>query len=131
MSKKTVILDGEKIHSLATFYDEIENKLTKNLTWNIGRNYNTFTDILEGGFGIYDYEEPITLIWKNSRRSQTALGWEETIKYLIIKLETYHPANRNFVDTDLQLATHHKGKILFQLIVDEISSHSHIDLRLE
>lgn len=85
-------------------------------------------DILRGGFGVH--EEPIRLIWETSNKSKRKLGWDETIKYLAAKLKTCHPTNVQFVKNDLELANQHKGKILFELIVDIIKSHEYIELDL-
>lgn len=101
MSRKTIIIDGEKISSAATFYEEVESKLTKNLDWQIGRNLNAFNDILRGGFGIHDYEEPITLIWLNSSKSRRDLR------------EKYN------------------GEAFFEAIVRIIISHDHIEFKLK
>jgi len=128
--KKTVIIHGQYISSLETFYDEIENELTKDLGWKTGRNLDAFNDLLRGGFGVYEYEEPFLLIWENSGYSKNHLGWEETIRYVKSKLKTCHPANTQYVEEDLRLAQQHKGQTLFEIIVDIIKSHEHIEFRM-
>lgn len=60
--KKIVKIDGNNFSTLKGFYDEVERKLTKNLDWNIGRNLDAFNDVLRGGFGVYEYEEPFKLL---------------------------------------------------------------------
>jgi RNAse (barnase) inhibitor barstar len=128
--KKTIVLNGSNISSLDSFYDELESKLTKDLGWKTGRNLNAFNDVLRGGFGVYEYEEPIRLIWQNSNESKEKLGWDETIKYISAKLKTCHPTNIQSVKDDLHLAQQHKGQTLFELIVDIIQTHQHIELDL-
>jgi RNAse (barnase) inhibitor barstar len=128
--KKTIVLNGSNISSLDSFYDELESKLTKDLGWKTGRNLNAFNDVLRGGFGVYEYEEPIRLIWQNSNESKEKLGWDETIKYISAKLKTCHPTNIQSVKDDLHLAQQHKGQTLFELIVDIIQTHQHIELEL-
>jgi RNAse (barnase) inhibitor barstar len=128
--KKTIVLNGSNISSLDSFYDEAESKLTKDLGWKTGRNLNAFNDVLRGGFGVYEYEEPIRLIWQNSNESKEKLGWDETIKYISAKLKTCHPTNIQSVKDDLHLAQQHKGQTLFELIVDIIQTHQHIELDL-
>ena len=129
--KIEIILDGNNFSSLAEFYDEIQNKLTKNLGWEIGRNFDAYNDVLRGGFGVYEYEEPFNLLWKNSEKSKRYLGYPETIKYLEKKLETCHPTNISFVKKDLQETKKGNGKTLFEILVDMIHEHKHIDLKLE
>lgn len=71
---KEIIIDGNKFTTLSEFYDEVENKLTKGLDWKIGRNLDAFNDVLTGGFGVHDYEEPIQIKWINSVKSKKDLG---------------------------------------------------------
>ena len=97
----------------------------------MGRNLDAFNDVLRGGFGVHDYEEPIRLIWENSDNSRQKLGWDETIKYVGATLKTCHPTNVQFVKNDLELAKQQKGQTLFDLIVDIIRSHKHVSLDLK
>lgn len=46
------------------------------------------------------------------------------------KLKTCHPTNIKSVKDDLYLAQQHKGQTLFELIVDIIRTHQHIELDL-
>jgi len=50
--------------------------LTKDLDWKTGHNLNAFNDLLRGGFGVYEYEEPIKLVWTNFSNSKKTLGQE-------------------------------------------------------
>lgn len=68
---RSIIINGNNFSTLAEFYDEIEQQLTKNLDWKIGRNLNAFNDVLRGGFGIHEYDEDYKFIWLNSKKSQT------------------------------------------------------------
>lgn len=65
MNKQTITINGDNLIDLETFYDEIEKVLTRNLDWQTGRNLNAFNDLLRGGFGVYEYEEPVKLVWTN------------------------------------------------------------------
>jgi RNAse (barnase) inhibitor barstar len=106
---KTLIIDGNNFSDLAEFYNEVESKLTKNLDWKIGRNLDAFNDVLRGGFGQFDYKEKITLIWQNAKKSKSALGYKETIKYLKAKMERCHPSNIPKVKKELANAKKGKG----------------------
>ena len=127
---KEIVIDGHNFKTLAEFYDEIENKLTKGLDWRIGRNLNAFNDVLTGGFGIHDYEERITLVWKNSEKSKKDLGQSETIKYIEEKLKSCHPTNVPSVTEDLEMARGGQGPMLFDLIVETIKGQKYIDFRI-
>ena len=78
MKKQTITINGDNFSDLETFYDEIDNVLTKNLDGRIGHNLNAFNDLLRGGFGVYEYEEPIKLVWTNFSYSKRVLGQELT-----------------------------------------------------
>ncbi len=104
--------------------------MTRDLGWSIGRNLNAFNDVLRGGFGVHEYEEPIKLIWLDKKENKINLGWDETIKYLYSKLKTCHPSNIEFVKSDLELAKQHAGETLFELIIAIIKNHNHIELEL-
>jgi len=85
---------------------------------------------MKGGFCVYEYEEPITIIWENSSKSKNDLDYKETVKYIKAKLKTCHPSNIDGVKMDLELAKQNKGDTLFEIIVKIIKSHQHINLKL-
>lgn len=128
---KKIEIDGNKFSNLTSFYNEVESKLTKDINWKIGRSLDAFNDILRGGVGVYEHEEPITLTWINYDKSQQDLGWDETISYIESKLTTCHPSNREFVLKELDEAREGKGVTLAQIIVGIILEHKHINFERE
>ncbi len=131
MDKKTILLDANEFSTLSSFYQEVENTLTKDLGWSIGRNLDAFNDVFRGGFGVHDYEEPVWLVWLHSDKSRKDLGWGETVKYLSAKLKTCHPSNVESVKKQLALAESHAGKTIFEIIISIIIGHDHIELSLQ
>jgi RNAse (barnase) inhibitor barstar len=103
MNNKVFIFNGNNFDTLDGFYDEVERVLTKDLDWKIGRNLNAFNDILRGGFGAFEYEEPIHIIWEHSGKSKSDLG------YPAIKRE---------------------GQTVFDIIIEIIKDHKHINFTL-
>ncbi|WP_202812190.1 barstar family protein [Lactiplantibacillus herbarum] len=73
LDRKVIIIDGNNIDNMASFYDEVERVMTKNLNFSIGRNLDAFNDVLRGGFGVHD-DEPILIKWKNYQKSIKVLG---------------------------------------------------------
>jgi RNAse (barnase) inhibitor barstar len=128
---KEIIIDGNSFETLEGFYNEVERKLTKGLDWKIGRNLDSFNDVLWGGFGVHDNEEPLKLYWKNAAKSRRDLGQGETEQYLNEKLKRCHPSNASFVKKELQDAKAGKGKMVFDILLDIIKEHDHIQLQLE
>ena len=102
MSKQTVIIDSDNFTDLESFYDEMDRVLTKDIDWKTGHNLNGFNDLLRGGFGVYDYEEPVKLIWKNISKSRQDLGFDSI----------------------------NCGKPICDIILEIISTHSHIEFEI-
>ena len=128
---QTIVLDGNQFHDLSSFYDEVERTMTKDLGWDFGRNLNAFNDVLRGGFGVYDYEEPVRLLRRHADKSRADLVWEETVKYLQERLATCHPANIVLVQKSLEGAQRQEGQTLFGQILAIIQGHGHVELVLE
>jgi RNAse (barnase) inhibitor barstar len=128
---QVIEINGNNFNSLSTFYDEVEKKLTKNLDWKIGRNLNAFNDVLRGGFGMHEYEEPVKINWTNSAKSKHDFGWDKTVLYFESILAQCHPDNIAFVKADIESAKQKKGETLFEIITGIITSHSHIELELK
>lgn len=76
MIKQTITFNGFNFSDLESFYDEIDNVLTKDLDWRTGHNLDAFNDLLRGGFGVYEYGEPVNLVWINFSHSRKTLGKE-------------------------------------------------------
>ena len=76
MNKQTITINGLNFSNVESFYDEIDRVLTKNLDWQTGHNLDAFNDLLRGGFGVYEYEEPVKIIWTNFSHSTKTLGKE-------------------------------------------------------
>ena len=68
------VIDGSRITSLETFYDEISRAVIPGSPW--GRNLDAFNDILRGGFGTPD--AGFKLRWSAAAFSKRALGYDET-----------------------------------------------------
>lgn len=67
---KEFILDGNNFKDIEGFYNEIYKLLTKKLNRKQEHNLDAFNDILRGGFGVHEYEEPIVIKWINYEKSK-------------------------------------------------------------
>jgi RNAse (barnase) inhibitor barstar len=133
MDRKTIIIDGNNISNLKTFYEEIDRILTKDLDWKTGHNLDAFNDILRGGFGVAEYKEPIILIWKNASKNKNDLGIKATKRFYKIKIcmNKYSLSNVQNWKGKLKQLFHKNGKTLFTIIVDIIKEHEHIEFKFE
>lgn len=129
--KNIIEIDGNNFSNINDFYDEIEKKFCKNLGWKFGRNLDAFNDVLRGGYGIYEYQEPVKIIWHNADKSRQDLGYDQTIIYLQEILSTCHPSNVAKLEKQLEKAKNRKGGTYFDIVIKIIKSHKHIILILE
>ncbi len=127
MHKQTIIINGDNFADLESFYDEIDRVLTKDLDWQTGHNLDAFNDLLRGGFGVYDYDEPVKLIWKRVSKSKADLGLEATKSWYDRKIAQNKLENQRYYKEKLKELTEDNGQTLFDIIVEIISEHKHIE----
>jgi RNAse (barnase) inhibitor barstar len=113
-------IDGIDFASLEDFYDAISKNVIPNAMW--GQNLDAFNDILRGGFGTP--QQGFVLRWKNSEVSKERLGYPETVRQLQSRLNTCHRSNQDRVAEELAQAAAHRGKTVFDWLVDIIRIHS-------
>ena len=126
--KKTIIIDGDKFIDIKGFCSEAHKKLCPTIPFN--GNLDAFNDILRGGFGIHDYEEPMNIIWKNSAKSRDVLGYKTTAKFRESWLSQVHPLNIESAKKSIEDAKQGRGDTLFEQYVNIIREHKHIKLDL-
>lgn len=113
------VIDGSRITSLETFYDEISRAVIPGSPW--GRNLDAFNDILRGGFGTPD--DGFKLIWSAAAFSKQALGYNETVRQLEKRLERCHPTARKDVRQRLSEARAGTGPTVFDWLIEIIRDH--------
>jgi len=112
-------LDGIKITSLESFYEQISSSLAFG-EW--GRNLDALDDVLGGGdYGVP--EDGFTLTWVHSDVSRANLGYPETVRQLEKRLLLCHPSNRDMVQAKLNLAREGKGHTVFDWLIDILRKH--------
>ena len=106
VDRKTITLDGNNFSDLQGFYREIDHLFRRNPDRVIRHNMSTLHDLLRGGSRVMKYGEPIRLVWKNSSKSMKDLG---------LKSRNLWAVSDSF----------------FEILVDIIMEHHHIELSLE
>ncbi|NHJ84480.1 MAG: hypothetical protein FK734_03410 [Asgard group archaeon] len=96
MVNKIFTLDCRNIKSLEDFHDVVERVLCPDINY-YGRNWDAFNDILRGGFGTFDYEENITLIFSGRENAEKLLG-EDFLKDFIEMVELHDTIELIFED---------------------------------
>ena len=90
---KTFTIDGDHFNNLQEFFDEIEHVFTHNLGWRTGHNWAAFNDILRGGFGMHEFNEPIRIQWIHFTRSKEVFDDETLLTILEIFLDCDNSAH--------------------------------------
>lgn len=124
-----IVIHGGHFSSLAGFYDEVSNVLMKDTDWKVG-TLDGFDDILYGGFGVFDNNEEIEIIWKQSGKSKEDLGLLATQEFYENKIRQGKPFNIELIQQKLSDLLDGKGQTLFEVLVEIIVSHKNITLVL-
>ncbi len=75
MKTKRIVINGKNFSDVEGFYDEVQSVLTKDFK-EFGRNLDAFDDLLYGGFGKFNENEKIILVWKDFYKSKKELPSE-------------------------------------------------------
>lgn len=123
----TLILDGNAITDISSFYSEINRVFMADESWVLGESLDALDDLLRGGYGALHGEEEITLGWTNIERSREALGEAATRAWLLGKLEiaAFNAAEVQRQLDDLDAGT---GPTYFDIVMEIIASHPRIQL---
>ncbi len=124
-----IVIHGGHFSSLEGFYEEVSNVLMKNTDWKIG-TLDGFDDILYGGFGVFENNEPIEIVWKESQKSAEDLGIKATREFYENKIRQGKPFNTKLLQQKLDDLMEGKGQTLFEILVEIIQSHANIQLVL-
>ncbi|MEY9976790.1 barstar family protein [Lysinibacillus sp. RC79] len=127
---KVFVVDGNNFSRFKEFCKEFSRVvLSGKYEWS--GNLDAFNDILFGGFGEIEVEEKYTIIWRNSDKSKSDLGYEETIIKLNEKLKKCHPSNEKYVLQEIKDAKMNKGPAIFDSIKEIILDNENGTLILE
>lgn len=124
-----IVIHGGHFSSLTGFYEEISNVLMKDTDWKVG-TLDGFDDILYGGFGVFENDEEIEIIWKHSGKSEKELGLQATREFYENKIRQGKPFNIELTQQKLNELLDGKGQTLFEILVEIIESHKNITLVL-
>ncbi|WP_029905036.1 barstar family protein [Prevotella sp. 10(H)] len=127
MTKK-ITIDGNNIHDIPSFYEEINRVFMAGEDWKLGTSLDALDDMLYGGFGAIKGNEDIELIWINFEQNKKDLGLELTKTYYKNKLHFPSIFNTDFVKEKLNKLNNGTGKTYFDIILEIINNHKNIRL---
>lgn len=117
--KRIYEINGNDFTTLEEFYDVVSRILIPGTQW--GKNLDAFNDILRGGFGTP--EGGFVIRWLNSTQSRKHLGYPETVRQLVHRLQTCHPENVLDVREQLIAAESGKGPTVYDWVLEIIREH--------
>ncbi len=123
-----VIIEGDAIHDIASFYEEINRVFMSEEDWKLGNSLDAFDDLLYGGYGIAKNAAELQLIWRNFEKSRQALGYAATQTYYQQKLEPGSPFNKDLFQNKLRELESGNGQTYFEIVLSIIADHPHITL---
>ncbi|MGS2761334.1 barstar family protein [Sinomicrobium sp. M5D2P9] len=128
MPLKKIMIHGENICDIASFYDEINRVFMDGEDWKIGQSLDALNDLLYGGFGIIRDTGPVILVWTNMEKNRNDLGLEATISWYGGKLKNPSGFDVKWVNEKLEALENGTGQTFFDIVLDIISEHSNIIL---
>jgi RNAse (barnase) inhibitor barstar len=125
---RTLILDGTRIHDIASFYDEINRLFMADVDWQLGHSLDALDDMLYGGFGALDGDAPVTLVWTAFAQSRDALGIDATRAWMQDKLDAPGRYDKARIRRDLDALEAGSGPTFFDLVLEIVAAHPNITL---
>jgi len=131
MAHKTLTLDGDRIHDIPSFYEEINRVFMSHEDWKIGPSLDALNDMLYGTYGAINDDEPLLLVWKNAQKSRDALGLETTTAFYLEKLKHPEIFDVGRIRKQLDILKQGSGPTYFEIVLDVFSGHPNIALQLQ
>lgn len=125
---KTLTLVGADIHDIPSFYDEINRVFMADEDWRLGPSLDALDDMLYGGFGVLDGDEPVVLVWEDFARMETVLGLETTRAFLREKLARPDVFDTALIGRQLDALDRGEGQTYLEIVMEIVSSHPNIEL---
>lgn len=125
-----IVIHGGHFSSLNGFYEEVSRVLMKDTDWKVG-SLDGFDDILYGGFGVFENQEEVEIVWKESQKSKEDLGFIATQEFYENKIRQGKPFNVELAQQKLNDLIDGKGQTLFDILIEIIESHTNITLILD
>ncbi|MDA3613433.1 barstar family protein [Polluticaenibacter yanchengensis] len=124
----TIIINGNNIHDIQSFYQEINRVFMYGEDWQLGNSLDAFNDLLYGGYGTMKDHETTTIIWLAFEKNRLDLGYECTKDYYKQKLAQPELFNQKYFLDQLEALEDGKGQTYFDILAEIISEHGNIEL---
>lgn len=121
-----LVLEGSRIHDIASFYDEINRVFMAGESWRLGESLDALDDLLHGGYGALHGHPTATLLWRDIDLCRHRLGQDTTRRWLLAKLAP--PYDNRLIRRQLDALEGGEGRTYFQIVRDIFASHPNIRL---
>jgi len=125
---KELTLDGNRIHDIPSFYDEVNRVFMQGMDFTLGPSLDAFNDVLYGGYGAIRGNEPIVLKWLYFEKNKEDLGAAATIAFYRAKLEQPETFNSEWAWKKLDELERGEGQTYMDILLEIISEHPNIRL---
>ncbi|KMS54215.1 ribonuclease inhibitor [Novosphingobium barchaimii LL02] len=126
---RSFTIEGQNIHGIASFYDEINRVFMADEDWNLGPSLDALDDMLYGGYGALVGAGPVLLIWRQMEKNRHDLGREATMAHYRDKLEDPGRFNTDRIQRDIAALLDETGPSYFDIVLQIIADHPGIELR--
>lgn len=126
--KARLVIDGNLIHDIASFYQEINRVFMPGEDWKIAQSLDAFDDLLYGGFGALRGAEETEIVWLNIDKSKEALGYQVTRDYYKSKLKPGSGFNKSLFEQKLDDLESGVGQTYFEILVSILASHPNLTI---
>jgi len=125
---KELILDGNRIHDIPSFYDEVNRVFMQEVGFTLGPSLDAFNDVLHGGYGAIRGNEPICLKWLHFEKNKEDLGVAATIAFYRAKLEQPETFNPEWARKKVDELECGEGQTYIDMLLEIIGEHPNIRL---
>lgn len=125
-----IFFDSNEFSTFKEFLLYAEKKLISPSGHEPLSGLDALEDTLEGGFGVFEYDEKVFIKWCNFRKTMKEFGYEATVIYYTELLSSCHPSNRLELKAKITQAEKREGMTLFFMILECFFDAENISLEL-
>lgn len=129
MPTKTLVLDGNNIHDIPSFYDEINRVFMADEDWQLGPSLDALDDMFYAAYGALKGQTSTELVWLAMDKNRADLGLDATRAYYQEKLSHPDTFNPRWVRDRLDELEDGTGPTYFEIVLQIIAAHPNITLR--
>lgn len=125
---KTLRIDGAAVHDISSLYDELNRVFMVGVGWRLGASLDALADLLYGGYGAIDGDEPVRLVLGDDRRLRDVLGVEETRRHHLAKLDQPERYDVALIEERLRALDAGTGPTYYDTVREILAEHPNIEV---